>query len=108
MGDRYEPFVALRKAADTPPFDERFVGYGKNKVQHLVHLRHAGYRFEVLGGGFVLHFPHMRSDAKHHWLHSSAHSKVDQLFIKFTREVNQRYADTTPRTPMCAGRRGAA
>ena len=46
--DRYEPFVALRKSARTPPFDERFVGYGKNKVQMLVHLRHAGFGFEVL------------------------------------------------------------
>ena len=46
--DRYEPFVALRKSARTPPFDERFVGYGKNKVQMLVHLRNAGFAFEVL------------------------------------------------------------
>ena len=41
-------------------FDERFVGYGKNKVQLLVHLRRAGYAFDVLGGGFVVHFPHVR------------------------------------------------
>ena len=106
--DRYEPFIALRKAEETPPFDERFSGYGKNKVQYAVHLRHAGYRFEVLGGGFVVHFPHMRSDAKHHWLHSSAHAKVDQLFSKFGREMSRRYADTSPRTPMCTGRHAAA
>ena len=77
----------MERAADAPRFDERFVGYGKNKVQLLVHLRRAGYAFEVLGGGFVVHFPHLRSDAKHHWLHSSAHQKVDALFIKFHREL---------------------
>lgn len=45
----------------------------------LVHLRHAGYAFDVLGRGFLVHFPHPRSAAKHHWLHSSAHGKVDQV-----------------------------
>ena len=66
-----------------------------------MHLRHAGYTFEVLGGAFVLHFPHQRSDAKHHWLHSSAHAKVDRLFVTFTRELMKRYADTPPATPLC-------
>ena len=104
--DRYEPFVALRKSSLTPLFDERFVGYGKNKVELLVHLRRSGHAFEVLGGGFVLHFPHMPSTAKHHWLHSSAHQKVDQLFTRFTRELMQKYGGTSPRTPLCSDRGG--
>lgn len=39
--ERYEPFVVLRRTQQTPMFDERFHGYGKNKVQLLVHLRRA-------------------------------------------------------------------
>ena len=36
---RYEPFVVLPRAASTPTFDERFHGYGKNKVELIIHLR---------------------------------------------------------------------
>ena len=101
--ERYEPYVVLRREASTPLFDERFTGYGKNKVQLIVHLRRAGYMFEVLGGGFLCHFPHMRSEAKHHWLHSSAHGKVDRLFASFVKELAKRQGGKTPTTPLCGG-----
>ena len=63
----------------------------------------AGYMFEVLGGGFLCHFPHMRSEAKHHWLHSSAHGKVDRLFASFVKELAKRQGGKTPTTPLCGG-----
>lgn len=126
--------MALLRDAQTPTFDERFSGcaqpsisppppaagacrafvltplyrYGKNKVQNIVHLRVAGYAFVVLGRGFVTHFPHQRSASKHHWLHSNAHGRVDKLFSAFGREVSARYAQVSPRTPLCTGaERGA-
>lgn len=105
--ERYEPFVALQRTEATPTFDERFSGYGKNKVQLVVHLRRAGYAFEVLGRGFVVHFPHKASASKHHWLHSAAHGRVDRLFVTFGREVQARYAGIAARTPLCSDSSGS-
>ncbi|KAL3932480.1 MAG: hypothetical protein SGPRY_000683 [Prymnesium sp.] len=99
--DRYEPFVLLHRTTETPLFDERFQGYGKNKVQLTVHLRYAGFTFDVLARGFVIHFPHHKSASKHKWLHSSAHSRVEHLFTKFEEELRTQYNDTSNRVPIC-------
>jgi len=98
---RYEPFVVLRHTDATPAFDERFYGYGKNKVQLIAHLRLAGYSFEVVGKGFLCHFPHPQSSSKQAWLHSSAHASMDHLFNQFLTEVKATYAGVKPATPMC-------
>lgn len=45
---RYEPYLLVPKAEQTPLFDERFVGYGKNKIQFVQHLRLLGFQFFVL------------------------------------------------------------
>ena len=40
--NRYEPYVVV-SMAQMPLYDERFAGYGKNKIQHVSHLRRMGY-----------------------------------------------------------------
>ena len=40
--NRYEPYVVI-SMAQMPLYDERFAGYGKNKIQHVSHLRRMGY-----------------------------------------------------------------
>ena len=45
--NRYEPYVVV-SMAQMPLYDERFAGYGKNKIQHVSHLRRMGYLFAVL------------------------------------------------------------
>ena len=82
---RYEPYLVVRAGPPTPLYDERFTGYGKNKIEHVTHLRWAGWRFAVLPPrgrgdeaeapllslrfavlprGAITHFPHPISDAK--------------------------------------------
>ncbi len=44
-----------------PWTDERFVGYRKNKVVHLLHLASLGLQFVVHPRAFVVHSPHPRA-----------------------------------------------
>ena len=90
-----------RHSERTPRFDERFFGYGKNKVQLLVHLRLAGFVFEVLARGFLMHFPHPKSASKELWLHTSAHGAVDRLFNEFRAAMAAQYRNRTQLTPLC-------
>ena len=53
-----EPYSIVPRLNSTPTFDERFIGYGKNKIQWVQHLRLAGFVFHVLPRAFVVHYPH--------------------------------------------------
>ena len=50
--NRYEPYVVV-SMAQMPLYDERFAGYGKNKIQHVSHLRRMGYLFAVRSGAQI-------------------------------------------------------
>jgi len=93
--NRYEPYVVVRHGPSTPPYDERFSGYGKNKIQHVVHLRRLGFSFAVLPLEFLVHVPHPKSSAKVAWSSSYAvHKQVDGLYKRFLKEL-----DTLPTKP---------
>ena len=53
-----EPYVIVRYTPSTLLFDERFVNYGKNKVQWITHLRLLGYKFYVLSQSFAIDVQH--------------------------------------------------
>lgn len=55
----YEPYVVVRK--DIPEYDTRFVGFGWNKVSHIMELEAQGYDFIVLPNAFIIHMPHAPS-----------------------------------------------
>jgi glycosyltransferase-like protein LARGE len=56
----FEPYVLVARKF-VPWTDERFVGYRKNKVVHLLHLANLGLQFVVHPRAFVVHSPHPRA-----------------------------------------------
>lgn len=97
--NRYEPYLVLAKD-QAPRYDERFFGYGKNKIQYIHHLRFADFQFAVLPREFLIHTPHPKSTAKVLWLRDRAtHSKVDAQFLHFMNDLAMLYKRKPP--PLC-------
>ncbi|GAX18608.1 glycosyltransferase-like protein LARGE [Fistulifera solaris] len=90
---RYEPYLVLPWCANdaVPYYDERFHGYGKNKIQHVQHVRFLGFSFAVLPPqGFLVHAPHPESAVKEEWNNvktSSLHRDMDALYREFLHEL---------------------
>ncbi|GMI58380.1 hypothetical protein ScalyP_jg6207 [Parmales sp. scaly parma] len=113
--NRYEPYMVVRHCPGfTPYYDERFYGYGKNKIEMVAHLRHLDYKFNILNKAFIIHFPHPESKSKNEWLQnggnggngsgggggSKMHEEMDKLYGKFVRDL-KKYHGQTPLTPLC-------
>jgi Glycosyl-transferase for dystroglycan len=104
---RYEPYVVLRwcpapsatttsqqRPVVAPYYDERFHGYGKNKIQLIAHLRLLGYQFFVLPEGFIVHNPHVPSSSKRQWENqhqSTLHHDMDRLYESFLQALVNKY-----------------
>lgn len=102
--NRYEPYVIVRTSpAITPRYDERFTGYGKNKIQHVSHLRRIGFAFSVLPRQFLVHVPHPKSTAKKSWLSDErTHKAVDTLYATFIRELDASAGTADIRVHLCS------
>ena len=110
---RYEPYILLpwcppAKSAHpqplTPYYDERFHGYGKNKIQHISHLRLMGVSFSVLPQSFVIHHPHPESSVKRVWNDKSKnklHKSMDKLYVQYLDELKDEYSDVKGVVPQC-------
>ena len=59
---RYEPFVLLSRQL-APWADERFVGYGGNKIAYINQLHGLNFTFHVHPYGYAVHVPHPRTHA---------------------------------------------
>lgn len=55
----FEPYIVVKR--DVVKYDSRFVGFGWNKVSHIMHLHAIGYQFIVLPNAFIIHMPHAPS-----------------------------------------------
>ncbi len=52
----FEPYFIM--SSSVPRFDERFIGYGGDKISHVMELVAQGYELVVLPKAFMIHMPH--------------------------------------------------
>ena len=80
----YEPYIVV--ARNVSRYDERFTGFGWNKVSHIIQLDAEGYEFIVLPAAFTIHLPHSPSIDTLHYRNSQKYrncqKKLKELFIK--------------------------
>ena len=101
--DKYEPYLVFRNCRDVPPFPEDFNGFGRNKIVWVQQLRRAGWRFLRMGGSFLTHLPHDKSNAFHQWRSiNKAHrvNPVDDISESFRRWMIEQVPDEHV-TPYC-------
>ena len=55
----FEPYIVA--PSNVTRYDERFTGFGWNKVSHIMELNAQGYEFVVLPSVFMIHMPHSPS-----------------------------------------------
>ncbi|CAG5079121.1 Similar to Large1: LARGE xylosyl- and glucuronyltransferase 1 (Mus musculus) [Cotesia congregata] len=86
----FEPYIVVHKSA--PLYDERFIGFGWNKVSYITHLTALGYSYIVLPDVFIIHRPHapsldigkFRTDALYRrCLKKLKDQFVDELIVKY-------------------------
>lgn len=88
----YEPFIVTSK--DVPRFDERFVGFGWNKVESITHLAALGYEFIVLPEAFLVHKFHSASyDIIKHRESIKYRACIRYLKKQYLEELRSKYPD---------------
>ncbi|KAJ1636517.1 glycosyl-transferase for dystroglycan-domain-containing protein [Pavlovales sp. CCMP2436] len=106
---RYEPYVIVPRLPSTPRYHEGFDGYGKNKIEFVIHLRYTGFRFDVLPFAFVTHMQHSKSELKEQWEDGATHhrEKMDALFLQFAESLRASNKKMK-KMPDCSASRAAA
>ncbi|CAM6099515.1 unnamed protein product [Calypogeia fissa] len=84
----FEPYLLVGRDS-TPKYDERFRGYGKNKISHVYSCAHGhGMHFQVLPNAFVFEIPHPQSHSRTYWEGRATH-RIVGLYRRFKTEVQQ-------------------
>ncbi|XP_075423642.1 xylosyl- and glucuronyltransferase LARGE2 [Ascaphus truei] len=86
----FEPYVVVRR--DCPEYDQRFLGFGWNKVSHIMELDAQEYELVVLPNAFIIHMPHAPSvDISKFRSSSNYRSCVQMLKDEFHQDLSRRY-----------------
>ncbi|TNN29610.1 Glycosyltransferase-like protein LARGE2 [Liparis tanakae] len=86
----FEPYVVVRR--DCPEFDPRFLGFGWNKVAHVLELDAQEFGLVVLPEAFMVHMPHAPSfDISKFRSSSSYRDCLSTLKDEFHQDLSRRY-----------------
>ncbi|NP_001160105.1 xylosyl- and glucuronyltransferase LARGE2 isoform 2 [Mus musculus] len=86
----YEPYVVVPR--DCPRYDPRFVGFGWNKVAHIIELDAQEYEFLVLPEAFSIHLPHAPSlDISRFRSSPTYRNCLQALKEEFHQDLSRRY-----------------
>uniref|UniRef100_A0A287D220 LARGE xylosyl- and glucuronyltransferase 2 n=1 Tax=Ictidomys tridecemlineatus TaxID=43179 RepID=A0A287D220_ICTTR len=86
----YEPYVVVPR--DCPRYDPRFVGFGWNKVAHIVELDVQEFELLVLPEAFTIHLPHAPSlDISRFRSSSTYRDCLQALKEEFHQDLSRRY-----------------
>uniref|UniRef100_A0A4W6CRY6 LARGE xylosyl- and glucuronyltransferase 2 n=1 Tax=Lates calcarifer TaxID=8187 RepID=A0A4W6CRY6_LATCA len=89
----FEPYVVVRR--DCPEYDQRFVGFGWNKVSHIMELDAQEYDLMVLPNAFMIHMPHAPSfDISKFRSSSSYRNCLNTLKDEFHQDLSRKYGAT--------------
>ena len=92
----YEPYVVVDRRT-VPRFDQRFAGYGWNKVAHAMLLDSLGYDFLVLPNAWVVHLPHWPSVDMAHFSRDKLYRYCTAVFkAEFVKELVREQRMTRP------------
>ncbi|XP_053924657.1 xylosyl- and glucuronyltransferase LARGE2 [Cuculus canorus] len=86
----FEPYIVVRR--DCPKYDQRFVGFGWNKVSHIMELDAQEYELLVLPNAFMIHMPHAPSfDISKFRLSAGYRGCLQTLREEFHQDLSRRY-----------------
>merc|ERR1712166_1303873 len=102
----YEPYLVMSRIR-CPRYDERFRGYGMNKISHIFEVAQAAPRFVVLPEVFVTAHEHKKSEAWEQGFGGKGERRQHQkritgLFTMFKEGTKKRYAKLSgAHSPRC-------
>ncbi|XP_061819490.1 xylosyl- and glucuronyltransferase LARGE2s [Nerophis lumbriciformis] len=86
----FEPYVVVKR--DCPEYDQRFVGFGWNKVSHIIELDAQEYDLMVLPNAFMIHMPHAPSfDISKFRSSTSYRNCLNTLKDEFHQDLSRKY-----------------
>ncbi|CAG9860970.1 unnamed protein product [Phyllotreta striolata] len=86
----YEPYIVVR--SDVVEYDENFIGFGWNKVSHIMELEAQNYEFTVLPDVFIIHKTHTPSYDLGRFRTSSVYRLCLRLLKEqFIKRLNKQY-----------------
>ncbi|KAL1459095.1 hypothetical protein WDU94_011103 [Cyamophila willieti] len=99
----FEPYIVAHR--DLPRYDTRFVGFGWNKVSHIMELYASNYQFFVLPDAFIIHLPHAPSfDIAKFRASASYRHCLRMLKAEFVSELKRKFSNGTGDPGGVAGR----